>query len=248
MLLRSTLAIARAQLVAIGRSKTVLFWITAFPVGFLLLFGFVMARGDSRVTTIMLPGLLTTTLLSGSLFGLALPLVQQREMGLLRRFRVTPVRPAAIAIAHALTSILTGLLSLAGLLLLARLLFDVRPAGSWTSLIVVFLCGACALIPMGLLVGSTARDIKTAPAIANLLFFPLMFLSGSAMPFAVLPDGVKRFARLLPTTYLVDTYSSVIVRGDALAAITGPLAVLVAVGAAGTALASMLFDGRAPNH
>ncbi len=60
---------------------------------------------------------------------------------------------------------------------------------------------------MGLLVGSTARDIRTAPAIANLLFFPMMFLSGSAMPFAVLPEGVQRFARLLPTTYLNETYS-----------------------------------------
>ena len=38
------------------------------------------------------------------------------------------------------------------------------------------------------------------------------------MPFAVLPDGVKRFARFLPTTYLVDTYSSVIVRGEGLLA------------------------------
>jgi imidazolonepropionase-like amidohydrolase/ABC-type multidrug transport system permease subunit len=241
MFLRSALAITRAQLIAIRRSKTTLFWITAFPVGFLLLFGFVMARGDSRVTTIMLPGLLTTTLLSGSLFGLALPLVQQREVGLLRRLRVTPVAPVAIAVAHAVTAVLTGLLSLAGLLLLARLLFDVRPAGSWTALLVVFVCGSCALIPLGLLVGSTARDIKTAPAIANLLFFPLMFLSGSAMPFAVLPDGVKRFARLLPTTYLVDTYSSVIVRGDGLVSIAGSLAVLVGVGFAGTMLASMLF-------
>ena len=137
MFLRSTLAIARAQLIAIRRSKTALFWISAFPVGFLLLFGFVMARGDSRVTTMLLPGLLTTTLLSGSLFGLALPLVQQREMGLLRRWRVTPVRSAAVTIAHAITALLTGLLSLGGLLLLARVLFDVqarRGRGSRCSL------------------------------------------------------------------------------------------------------------------
>src|SRR5262245_38077099 len=108
MLLRSTLAIVRAQLIEIRRSKTALFWMTAFPVGFLLLFGFVMARGDARVTTFMIPGLLTTTLLSGSLFGLAFPLVQQRESGLLRRWRVTPVPSAAVAIAHAATSLMTG--------------------------------------------------------------------------------------------------------------------------------------------
>ena len=76
-------------------------------------------------------------------------------------------------------------------------------------------------MPMGLLVGSTARDIRTAPAIANLLFFPMMFLSGSALPFAFLPDWVQRFARLLPTTYLVDATPSVIVRGEGLLPMPG---------------------------
>ena len=86
---------------------------------------------------------------------------------------------------------MTGFLSLVLLMLLARA--DLRHAagGSWAALAGVFLCGAVALIPMGAARGSTARDIRTAPAIANLLFFPMMFLSGSAMPFAVLPDGVQ---------------------------------------------------------
>jgi imidazolonepropionase-like amidohydrolase/ABC-type multidrug transport system permease subunit len=241
MFARSVLALVRAQLIEIRRSKTALFWMTAFPVGFLLLFGFVMARGDARVTTMMMPGLLTTTLLSGSLFGLAFPLVQQRENGLLRRLRVTPVPSAAIAVAHAVTSLMTGFVSLIVLMLLARMIFKVQLAGSWVTLAVVFVCGAVALIPVGLLVGSTARNIRTAPAISNLLFFPLMFLSGSAIPFAVLPDGVKRFARLLPTTYLVDTYSSVIVRGEGVLAILGSLVVLIGVGVVGIVLSSMLF-------
>ena len=101
-------------------------------------------------------------------------------------------------------------------MMLGRLLFGMQMAGSWPTLFGAYLCGACALVPMGLLVGSTARDIRTAPAIANLLFFPMMFLSGSAMPFALLPEGVQRFARLLPTTYLNETYSGVIVRGEGL--------------------------------
>ena len=123
-----------------------------------------------------------------------------------------------------------------------------QSAGSWLALIGVFLCGAIALVPMGMLVGSTARDIRTAPAIANLLFFPMMFLSGSAMPFAMLPDGVKRFARLLPTTYLNDTYSSVIVRGEGLLDAVRLLAVLLAVGIVGVILTSMLFrwEGTEP--
>src|SRR5688572_21564118 len=173
-MIRATLALTRAQFTEIRRSKTALFWMTAFPLGFLLLFGSVMARGDARVMAFMMPGLLTTTLMSGSLFGVAFPLVQQRETGLLRRLRVTPVPAAAVAIAHGVTSVAIGLLSLIILMILARLIFGMQMAGSWLSLIVVYVCGACALVPIGLLVGSTARDIRTAPAIANLLFFPLM--------------------------------------------------------------------------
>jgi ABC-2 type transport system permease protein len=241
MFIRSILALVGSQLIELRRSRTALFWMLAFPIGFLLLFGFVMARGDGRITAVLMPGLLTTTLLSGALFGVALPLIQQRESGLLRRLRVTPVTAAAVAIAHGITALMTGFLSIVILMLMARAIFNVQMAGSWLSLAGVFVCGAVALIPIGLLVGSTARDLRTAPGIANLLFFPLMFLSGSAMPFAVLPEGVKRFARLLPTTYLVDTYSSVIVRGEGLIPIAGSLAVLLGVGVVGVVLTSMLF-------
>jgi imidazolonepropionase-like amidohydrolase/ABC-type multidrug transport system permease subunit len=240
-MIRSTLALIRAQLTEIRRSKTALFWMTAFPLGFLLLFGFVMARGDARVAAFMMPGLLTTTLMSASLFGVALPLVQQREMGLLRRLRVTPVHAASVAVGHGVTTIVTGLVSLVALMSLARALFGAQIAGSWVTLVAVYFCGACALVPIGLLVGSTARDIRTAPAIANLIFFPMMFLSGSAMPFAVLPEGVQRFARFLPTTYLNEAYSGVIVRGEGIVALSGQLSVLIAIGVVGMVLTSMLF-------
>ena len=240
-MIRATFALIRAQLTEIRRSKTALFWMTAFPLGFLLLFGYVMARGDARVMAFMMPGLLTTTLMSGSLFGVAIPLVQQRETGLLRRLRVTPVHAASVAIAHGVTAILAGLISLFVLMTLGKALFGMQMAGSWPMLIGAYLCGACALVPIGLLVGSTARDVRTAPAIANLIFFPLMFLSGSAMPFAVLPEGVQRFARMLPTTYLNEIYSGVIVRGESLWVLAGSLAVLLVIGAVGITLTSMLF-------
>ena len=247
-MVRTIVALVRAQLIELRRSKTALFWMTAFPLGFLLLFGFVMARGDARVMAFMMPGLLTTTLMSGSLFGVALPIVQQRETGLLRRLRVTPVHAAAVAIAHGVTALLTGLISLFVLMALGKAIFGMEMVGSWAALVIVYVCGACALVPMGLLIGSTARDIRTAPAIANLVFFPMMFLSGSAMPFALLPDGVKSFARLLPTTYLNESYSGIIVRGDAVWSLAGSLAVLLAIGVVGIVLTSMLFrwEGTEP--
>ena len=68
----------------------------------------------------LMPGLLTTTLMSGALFGVALPLVQQRETGLLRRLHVTPVPAAAVTIAHGITALMTGFLSLVILMVLGQ--------------------------------------------------------------------------------------------------------------------------------
>jgi imidazolonepropionase-like amidohydrolase/ABC-type multidrug transport system permease subunit len=245
---RSLTALVRAQVLEILRSRTALFWMLAFPCGFLLLNGYVMARGDARMAAYMMPGLLTITLMSGGMFSVAMPLVQQRENGLLRRLRVTPVTAAAVALSHGITAAFSGAAALVLLMTLARLLFRVEMVGSWFNLLVVFCCGATALIPLGLLVGSTAKDMRTAPAIANMLFFPLMFLSGSVFPLAMMPDAIKRIARVLPTTYLVDAYTSVIVRGEGLVEIAGTLATLVAIGVVSIVLTSMLFrwEGTEP--
>ena len=247
-MIRSTFALIRALLTEIGRSKTALFWMTAFPIGFLLLFGFVMARGDARVAAFLMPGLLTTTLMSGSLFGVAF-----RSCNSARRAAAAPARHAGAGRGRRDRARRHGDSDGPDL---ARRADDARApavrranglilAGAG---IVTYLCGACALVPLGLLVGSTARDIRTAPAIANPLFFPLMFLSGSAMPFAVLPEGGSASPVSCPRRIFNESYSGVIVRGEGLMTLAGSLAVLLAIGVVGIVPTSMLFrwEGTEP--
>lgn len=248
MVFQSYLALVRAQLTAFLRSKAALFWSLAFPLGFLFLFGGIMARGNARAATFMMPGLLTTMLISGSLFGIALPMVLARETGVLRRFRVTPLSAPTMILAHGTTALIQNAITFCLVLLVARFAFKTEIAGSLGALAVVFLFAAFSIVPLGLLVGSAARDMRSAPPIVNLLFFPLMFLSGSAFPFALLPDGMKRFARFLPTTYIVESLQGIIVRGEGLSLLLGPLAILTVLGGVGLALASMLFrwEGTEP--
>jgi imidazolonepropionase-like amidohydrolase/ABC-type multidrug transport system permease subunit len=248
MIFQSYLALVRSQLKAFARSKGALFWSVAFPLGFLFLFGGIMARGNARAATFMLPGLLTTMLISGSLFGIVMPMVLARQTGVLRRFRVTPLNAPTMIAAHGTTAIIQNGLTFCLVLVVAKFAFKTEIMGSLISLAVVFLFAAFSMVPLGLLVGSAARDMRSAPPIINLLFFPLMFLSGSAFPFALLPDGMKRFARFLPTTYIVESLQGVIVRGEGLSMLLGPLAILAALGFVGLALASMLFrwEGTEP--
>jgi len=61
----------------------------------------------------MMPGLLTTMLLSASLFDVALPLVLQRETGILRRLQLTPVTAGTVVLGHGVTALLMNALTFA---------------------------------------------------------------------------------------------------------------------------------------
>jgi imidazolonepropionase-like amidohydrolase len=81
--------------------------------------------------------------------------------------------------------------------------------------------------------------MKTAPAISNLLFFPMMFLSGAAMPLFLMPGWLQRVAALLPATYAVEVLQAAIVRGDVFDGLAVPAGILILTG-----LLALAFDAR----
>lgn len=215
--LRGVGGLARALLIETLRSRTAVFWSLAFPLLFLLIFGFVFSGGTPRGTSYLMPGLLTITVVTTTFFGVSNRMVTDRETGVLRRYRVTPVTVVAVVLAYGPMAAATLSASLLLQAVAGRLIFHVTVSGSLATLVVVLLAGELAFIPLGLFVGSVARDTRTAPAITNLIVFPMMFLSGVALPFFLLPGWIQRLARLLPATYLVEALQGVIVRGDGLA-------------------------------
>ena len=223
------------------RSRTAILWNLAFPLLWLFVFGFIFGRGNPDTVTVLMPGLFTITTISGSFFGVSYLMVNERETGILRRYRVTPVTAATLTIANAVRALATLSVSLLVQGLVAWLVFHVRVTGSLMSLAAMLLLGATAFVPLGLFVGSVAQDMKSAPAISNLIFFPMMFVSGAAVPFFMLPEWLQVTGRLLPATYLVEGLQGVIVRGEGLVELQGVVAVLLLTTAIGAALNGMLF-------
>jgi len=164
-LLKSIQALYVAHLLGYTRSRTAIYWSLAFPLFFLFIFGYVFGRGKTADIDYLMPGLLTITTISGSFFGVAMRIVTERETGVLRRLRLTPVPALAVVAAHALTALTVLLASLAVQVTVARLAFHFTVKGSPLGLFAVLAMGGLALIPIGLVAGSVARDSKTAPAI-----------------------------------------------------------------------------------
>lgn len=239
--LRGTGALFRAYLLRSFRSRTSLFWNFAFPLLWLFVFGFVFAGGTAEGVGYLLPGLFVITILAISFSGVSYRLVNERERGTLRRYRVTPVTASAVVIATALASLVLLGLSLVLLGVTAWLVFGVRLLGGLGQLVLVLLLGSVAFVPVGLIVGSAAPTTESAPAINNALFFPLIFVTGAGIPFSMLPGWVQAVGRALPPTYLVEALHGVMVRGDALGTVGGSLVVLGATALAGVLCSSLLF-------
>src|SRR5262245_37828231 len=161
-LLRSSASLYMGHLLGYLRSRTAIYWTLAFPLFFMLIFGFAFGRGRIAFNELM-PGLLAITVISGSLFGVALRMVTERETGILRRHHLTPVHPVAVVLAHGAMAITTLAAALIAQSIVAVLLFGFSSKGSIASLAAVLLMGGLAIVPIGLLVGSVARDTRTAP-------------------------------------------------------------------------------------
>ena len=237
---RGTLELSRAYLLQTMRSRSSLIWTLLFPQVWLFLF-FLIFRNLPGGMNARIPGLFTITAFSGAFFGVAYTLVTEREQGILRRLWVTPATSAVVVAANSVRSLVTVTTSLVlqGLVAYFALGVDFGPALWRVAVVLAF--GVAAFVPLGLIMGSASKDMRSAPAIGNMIFFPMIFLSGAALPIQMLPGWLQSFGRMLPTTYLVESLEGVMLRGETLTQQGLTLAVMIVSCVVAFGLSSLLF-------
>lgn len=238
--LRGLRELSRSYLLQAFRSRTSLFWNFAFPLFWLFLFAVVFGSDEGGVTFLM-PGLFTITVVAISFAGVSYRLIAERERGILRRYRATPVSALTVVLGNAAASVVILAIALALLGMVAWLAFGLTVTGEAWVLVMVLAGGVVAFTPLGLILGSVAPSQRAAPAIANAIFFPLIFISGAALPFSMLPEWLQQVGRLVPATYLVEALHGVMIRGVATGGLIAPLVVLGVTGVASASLAAYLF-------
>ena len=240
MKVRGTVELSRAYVLQLARSRSALIWTLLFPLIWLFLFALIFRNFEGGLSGRM-PGLLTITVFSGSFFSVSYTLVNERERGILRRLWVTPASASTVVVANSIRSLVSVIASISGQALVAWLALDVDFGPSLLSVAVLLTLGVWAFVPMGLIMGSMAKDMRTAPAIGNLIFFPMVFLSGAAVPISVLPGWLLAIGKMLPTYHLTEALTGVMVRGEPLVQQALAVAVLFASGFVAFGFSSLLF-------
>jgi len=139
----------------------------------------------------------------GSFWGLSAALVLFREQGILRRFHVTPVTPPDMLASSMLANYVLTVPTVIVELLFARFFFNVRDFGDISSLFILVTVGVLSFGSMGLVVASVTNTMQETQVINQLIWLPMIFLSGATVPLASLPKVVQAVSVFLPATYLV---------------------------------------------
>lgn len=192
------------------RNKMFLFFSGIMPFGFFFLYAGVFAKGVPETVRYLLGPVVALTVM-GSFWGLSAALVTFREQGILRRFHVTPVTPsdmlASSIVANYLLTMPTVLLEL----LFARVFFHVHNFGDILAVFILVTVGTVSFASLGLVVASVTNTMQETQIINQLLWLPLIFLSGATLPLPSLPAVVQRVGVFLPATYLVNSLQRAIV-------------------------------------
>jgi ABC-2 type transport system permease protein len=186
----------------------------------LLLFGAIFGNvprpefGGHGFLDAMVPGFIALVIALSAIMALPMALVGYRERGILRRYRATPVSPAAVLGAQLLTQFAMTVLGMLLLILVGKVLFNLQFEGNAASVLAAFTLGCLSLFSIGMLLAGVLPNTRIGTIIGNVILQPMIYLSGVSIPRGVMSEGMQRAIQFNPLTH-VATFLQGMWRGDA---------------------------------
>ncbi len=171
-------------------------------------------------------GMIGFAILGLGLFGPVNYFPQMKKQGILRRLHITPIRVWEYFTASVISNALIGLFSIAVMFVVAFLWFDFSLAGNIAELMVVVTLGIILIFGIGLAIGGWAKNENQAAPLANIIAFPMMFLSGTFFPRFLMPEWLQSVTAFLPLTPVIDSIRLVATEGKSLTEIGAQLGLM----------------------
>jgi ABC-2 type transport system permease protein len=194
---------------AFWRNRTRAFFSFGMPVMLLLLFGAlnnggrIQELGNIPYITFFLPGILAYGIIITQFVNMAGGLAIQRDNGLLKRMRGTPLPGWAYVGGRVGSTALISIVMTVVMLVLGRVCFDVHVrAEAVPALVVAVLLGAATFAALGMAAVMLIPNAEAAPVVANVLILPLSFISGIWYPLTGAPQWLVDVAKIFPVERL----------------------------------------------
>ncbi len=186
-----------------------IFFAFVFPPMMLLLFGGMNGNapndsyGGYGAVDFLTPAYIAMVMAVSGIMGLPLSLSEYRQHKVLKRYKATPVGTGTIMVPQLLVNALISVIGVMILVIVGIIVFGLRFPGNIFSFITAFLLSIAGVFSIGFLIAAVAPGNRAAMAIAYLVYFPMLFLSGATVPLQYMPDIIKTISKFIPLTYCV---------------------------------------------
>jgi ABC-2 type transport system permease protein len=147
--------------------------------------------------------LLTVTILGGACFGMPVAIVSERERGVWRRYRLTPMPTIAfvlsVLLARFVLVLSSGLIQVG----LAMWIFQMPLPRDPCRLLAAFTLVSFAFLGIGLLIAMIAGSTHAVQALGQSVFLPMIIIGGVGVRLSQLPEWGRIVAAFLPGRYAV---------------------------------------------
>jgi ABC-2 type transport system permease protein len=178
----------------------------------------------------LLPGVLSTSMLSIGMFG-SMSTIQDKRFGFMKRILLTPTNRATVYLAKALGSATRGMVQIP-VMLIAAWAFGVDFHGSllmWGGYLLGLGLLGFGFSAFFLAVTASSTDWQTPGVISNFITMPLMFASGALFPSQNYPMWMKDIASVNPVAFSALLGRGIMVNGTADWSYLGYLALFAAL-------------------
>jgi ABC-2 type transport system permease protein len=199
---------------AFWRNPASAFFTFAFPLMFLVIFTALLGQGqvelqriDLETTTYYVGAMAAFGVISACFTNIAIQTTFNRDTGILKRLRGTPLPASAYLSARVLHAMVVGAILVVITLVFGKLVYDspIPSGGPLFEFIVAFLVGALSFAALALALTSVIPNADAAPPMVNAAILPLLFLSGIFIPLGKdAPAWIVTVSDIFPVKHFAD--------------------------------------------
>jgi ABC-2 type transport system permease protein len=180
------------------------------PALWLLIFGQAFSRlrapvGKVSYQAFLTPGILAQSITFISIF-YGISIIWERDLGLLQKIMVTPIRRSAFILGKMLSGSLRSIGQGIIILVLSALLGIPLEwsVGTIVGVLFTVILGGAFFSGLSMVIASLIKTRERMMGIGQVITMPLFFSSSALYPISIMPTWLKVIAMINPMSYLVD--------------------------------------------
>lgn len=204
------------------RNIPAVFFALIFPSLMLVLFGGIFGNkpdlhlGGHGSVDLGVPAYTGMVIAVAGIMSLPLAIASYREKKILKRFMATPVSAENVLISQVVVNFLMTVIGMLILVVVGKAFFNLHFLGKLLPISIAFVLSTLSIFSIGLLIASLSPNASAATAIAYLIYFPSLFLTGATTPMEIMPKVMVKISKVIPLTYAVDLLKGVWLGGSLL--------------------------------